>query len=40
MQVYSSLKVATQVAKMIKKAFGMLAFIGSGIEDKSWEIKC
>ena len=38
MQVHSSLKVATQVAKVIKKAYGMLAFISQGIEYKSWEI--
>jgi len=36
--VHSSLKVATQVAKVIKKAYGMLAFISQGIEYKSWEI--
>eukprot|EP00061_Rhincodon_typus_P002313 g17172.t1 len=35
MQVHSSLKVATQVAKMIKKAHGMLAFISRDMEYRS-----
>ena len=30
--------MATQVAKVIKKAHGMLAFISQGIEYRSWEI--
>ena len=36
-QVHSSLKVATE-AKVIQKAYGMLAFISRDIEYKSWEI--
>eukprot|EP00061_Rhincodon_typus_P003623 g20541.t1 len=35
MQAHSSLKVATQVAKVIKKANDMLDFIGQGMEYKS-----
>ena len=35
MQNHSSLKVATQV---VKKAYGMLAFIGWGIEYRNWKI--
>ena len=38
MQVHRSLKVAAQVEKVVKKAYGMLAFIGRGIEYKSWQI--
>ena len=38
MQVQRSLKVAAQVEKVVKKAYGMLAFIGRGIEYKSWQI--
>ena len=30
-QVHKSLKVATQIDRMVKKAYGMLAFIGRGI---------
>jgi len=30
-QVYRSLKVATQAKKVVKKAYGMLAFISQGI---------
>ena len=37
-QVHRSLKVAAQVEKVVKKAYGMLAFIGRGIEYKSWQI--
>jgi len=37
-QVHSSPKVATQVTKVIKKAYGMLALIGRGIEYNNWEI--
>jgi len=29
-QVHRSLKVATQAEKVVKKAYGMLAFIGRG----------
>lgn len=34
-QVHSSLKVESQVERMVKKAFGMLAFISQGIEYRS-----
>eukprot|EP00061_Rhincodon_typus_P001877 g16020.t1 len=34
-QVHSSLKVATQTAEVIKKAYGMLAFISRGMEYNS-----
>ena len=34
-QVHRSLKVAAQVEKVVKKPYGMLAFIGQGIEYKS-----
>ena len=37
-QVHKSLKVAVQVEKVAKKAYGMLAFIGRGIEYKSWSL--
>ena len=37
-QLHRSLKVAAQVEKVVKKAYGMLAFIGWGIEYKSWQI--
>jgi len=37
-QVHRSLKVATQVEKVVKKAYGMLAFIGWGIEFKNWQL--
>ena len=37
-QVHRSLKVATQVEKVVKKAYGMLAFIGRGIEFKNWQV--
>eukprot|EP00061_Rhincodon_typus_P006610 g27431.t1 len=36
-QVHGSLKVATQVAKVIKKGCDMLAFITRGVEYKSWQ---
>eukprot|EP00061_Rhincodon_typus_P002350 g17290.t1 len=36
-QVHRSLKVATQVKKVVNKAYGMLAFIGRGIEFKNWQ---
>ena len=35
---HSPLKVATQVAKVIKKAYDMLAFNSQGIQYKSWKI--
>ena len=38
MQIHSSLKVATQVDKVVKKAYGMLAFIGQGVEYSNWKI--
>ena len=34
-QVHRSLQVAMQVEKVVKKAYGMLAFIGRGIEFKN-----
>jgi len=37
-QVHRSLKVATQVEKVVKKEYGMLAFIGRGIEFKNWQV--
>ena len=37
-QVHRSLKVAMQVEKVVKKAYGMLAFIGWGIEFKNWQV--
>eukprot|EP00061_Rhincodon_typus_P008102 g30429.t1 len=37
-QVHSSLKVATQVEKVVKKAYDMLAFIGQGIEYKGQDV--
>ncbi|GCB73461.1 hypothetical protein scyTo_0006782 [Scyliorhinus torazame] len=37
-QVHRSLKGATQVEKVVKKAYGMLAFIGRGIEYKNWQL--
>ena len=37
-QVHRSLKVAMQVEKVVKKAYGMLAFIGRGIEFKNWQV--
>ncbi|XP_059510326.1 adenylate kinase 2, mitochondrial isoform X1 [Stegostoma tigrinum] len=37
-QVHSSLKVPTQVDKVVKKAYGVLAFINRGIEFKSREV--
>ena len=35
-QVHRSLKVATQVEKVVKDAYGMLAFISRGSEFKNW----
>eukprot|EP00061_Rhincodon_typus_P013072 g39217.t1 len=37
-QVHSSLKVATQMDKVVKKAYGMLAFIGRDVEYKNWQV--
>ena len=37
-QVHSFLKVATQMDKVVKKAYGMLAFIGRGIEYRNWQV--
>ena len=37
-QVHRSLKVAIQMEKVVKKAYGMLAFIGRGTEFKNWQI--
>ena len=37
-QVHSSLKVELQVDRMVKKAFGMLDFIGQNIEYRSWDV--
>ena len=37
-QVHRSLKVAMQVEKVVKKAYGVLAFIGRGIEFKNWQV--
>lgn len=36
-QEYSSLKVATQVDKVVKKTHGMFAFINWGNENKCWD---
>ena len=30
--------MAMQVEKVVKKAYGMLAFIGQGIEFKNWQV--
>ena len=30
--------MATQVEKVVKKAYGMLAFIGRGIEFTNWQV--
>eukprot|EP00061_Rhincodon_typus_P012141 g37691.t1 len=37
-QIHSSPKVELQVDRIVKKAFGMLAFIGRCIEYRSWEV--
>ena len=37
-QVHSSLKVESQVDRVVKKAFGMLDFIGQNIEYRSWDV--
>eukprot|EP00061_Rhincodon_typus_P012874 g38893.t1 len=36
--VHSSLKVTAQVDRVVKKAYGMLAFLGRGIEYKSQDV--
>ena len=36
--VHSSLKVESQVDRVVKKAFGMLGFIGQNIEYRSWDV--
>ena len=36
--VHSSMKVETQLDKVVKKAFGMLIFIGENIEYRSWDV--
>jgi len=36
-QVHRSLKVKMQVEKVVKKAYGMLSFIGRGIKFKNWQ---
>ena len=37
-QTHTSLKDATKVDKVVKKAYGRLAFIGRGIEFKNWQV--
>ena len=37
-QGHSSLKVESQVDRIVKEAFGMLSFIGQSIEYRSWEV--
>ena len=37
-QVHSSLKVESQVDRMVKKAFSLLGFIGQNIEYRSWDV--
>ena len=37
-QVHSSLKVESQVDRVVKKAFGMLGFIDQNIEYRSWDV--
>jgi len=37
-QVYSSLKVESQVDRVVKKVFGMLSFIDQNIEYRSWDV--
>eukprot|EP00061_Rhincodon_typus_P004189 g21957.t1 len=37
-QVHSSLKVASQVDRVVKKVFSMLAFIAQTIEYRSWNV--
>ena len=36
--MHRSLKVGTQVDRVVKKAYGVLAFIGRGIEFRSREV--
>ena len=37
-QVHSSLKVESQVDRVVKKAFSTLGFIGQNIEYRSWDV--
>jgi len=37
-EVHRSLKVRSQMEKVVKKAYGMLAFISRGIEFKNWQV--
>ena len=37
-QVHSSLKVESQVDRVVKKAFGMLGFSGQNVGYRSWDI--
>ena len=37
-QVHSSLKVESQVDRVVKRAFGILGFIGQDIEYRNWDI--
>lgn len=37
-QVHSSMTVATQIDRVVKKVFAMLALTGQGIEHRSWDI--
>ena len=36
--VHSSLKVESKVDRVVKKAFGILGFIGQNIEYRSWDV--
>eukprot|EP00061_Rhincodon_typus_P011837 g37147.t1 len=36
-QGHCTLKVATQFDRVVKEAYGMLSFIGRGMEYKSWQ---
>lgn len=38
--VHNSIKVATQVYRVVKKVYGMLAFIGHRIADNRQEVMC
>ena len=38
-EVYSLLKVASQIDRVVKKAFSTLAFISQGTEYRSWDIR-
>ena len=37
-QAHSSLKMELQVDRVVKKAFGMLGFIGQNIKYRSWDV--